>query len=253
MKTIDLDGHKVEIYDSIDELPIVRFHAFNKMLLIDAGIGSDLADFDNHIERVTRFLMAKDNDNAIKELANMRQNIYMIQQGVSPKHMAFAALVKSIDGEPCPYASVNDIETTRHKLDACTRVKVATETEATKKKIEQELHVYFPTLQDDAEVKEYYDTLRKRTLLLLDIIENGETEEKRQEVEELTTRLVTSDKPRSFEGKNSAEVQHDRSFEDMCLVINKELHADAKKMTVLEYYNAFEFVKTMQKQQKKQK
>jgi hypothetical protein len=253
MKIIDLDGHIVEIYDSIDELPIVRFHAFNKMLLIDAGIGSDLADFDSHIERVTRFLMAKDNDNAIKELANMRQNVYMIQQGVSPKHMAFAALVKSIDGEPCPYASVNDLETTRHKLDACTKKKVAAETEATKKKIEEEFRVYFPALSDDAEVKEYYDTLRKRTLLLLDIIENGETEEKRQEVEELTTRLVTSDKPRSFEGKNSAEVAHDKSFEDMCLVIAKELHADAKKMTVLEYYNAFEFVKTMQKQQKKQK
>ena len=38
----------------------------------------------------------------------------------------------------------------------------------------------------------------------------------------------------------------------MCLVISRELHADAKRMTVLEYYNAFEFVKDMNKQNKKQ-
>ena len=49
MRKIVLAKHKVELYDSIDELPIVRFHKYNKMLLIDAGVGSDLSDWDaNH-------------------------------------------------------------------------------------------------------------------------------------------------------------------------------------------------------------
>ena len=43
-------------------------------------------------------------------------------------------------------------------------------------------------------------------------------------------------------------MQYDKQFENMCLIISKELNANAKQMTVLEYYNAFEFVKDMQKQ-----
>lgn len=46
MRKIVLAKHKVELYDSIDELPIVRFHKYNKMLLIDAGVGSDLSDWE---------------------------------------------------------------------------------------------------------------------------------------------------------------------------------------------------------------
>ena len=48
MKELKLAGHKVRLYDSIEELPICRFHAYNRMLLIDAGIGSDINDFDAH-------------------------------------------------------------------------------------------------------------------------------------------------------------------------------------------------------------
>ena len=248
MRTAKIGGHDVVLYDSIDTLPILRFHAFNKMLLIDAGIGTDLADFDSHIERVTRFIAAKEYDNAVKELANMRQNVYMIQQGVAPKHLAFAALVKSIDGDACDDISSDGLAKTLARLNDATRQEIATEVTAAKKKIEEEVRLYFPRLADDTEVKEYHDVLRRRTLLQIDVILNGETDEKLREIDELTTRLVTSDKPKTFTGKDSAEIRHDKSFEDMCIVIAKELNIDAKKMTVLEYYNAFEFVREMKRQ-----
>ena len=51
MKTVKIGEYTVEIYDAIDELPMLRFHKYNKMLLVDAGIGSDLQDFDTHIEK----------------------------------------------------------------------------------------------------------------------------------------------------------------------------------------------------------
>lgn len=71
------------------------------MLLVDAGIGSDIADFDKHISRIAAFLAKNDNKQAITELENIRQNVYFIQSGVSPRNLAFAVLVKSIDGKPC--------------------------------------------------------------------------------------------------------------------------------------------------------
>ena len=99
MRKIVLAKHKVELYDSIDELPIVRFHKYNKMLLIDAGVGSDLSDWDAHMEKVVRYCRLNQPDKAEKEIGNIRQNIYFIQSEISPKHLAFAALVKSIDGK----------------------------------------------------------------------------------------------------------------------------------------------------------
>ncbi|MCM1077874.1 MAG: hypothetical protein NC344_06890 [Bacteroidales bacterium] len=101
MKRTSIGRHSVEIYDSIDELPIRRFHKFNKMLLIDAGVGSDLADFDRHIERAMAYSRSKTPELTSTELDNLRQNVYFIQSGLSPRHLAFAVLVSSIDGKVC--------------------------------------------------------------------------------------------------------------------------------------------------------
>ena len=59
MKTVKIGERTVEIYDAIDELPMLRFHKYNKMLLVDAGIGSDLQDFDTHIEKAIRYARSK--------------------------------------------------------------------------------------------------------------------------------------------------------------------------------------------------
>ena len=100
MKNVQIKGMNVELYDSIEDLPIMRFHKYNKMLLVDAGVGSDLSDFDRHIEKVIRYLNSPTPNMATVELENMRQNIYFIQSEVSPRHLAFAVLVKSINGNP---------------------------------------------------------------------------------------------------------------------------------------------------------
>ena len=62
--------------------------------------------------------------------------------------------------------------------------------EAVKKKIDEELQMYFPRLFDDATVKEYYDELRNRTMLMLDAIINGDTEGKRAEIDKITKKLL---------------------------------------------------------------
>ena len=99
MKSVTIGKHKVELYDAIDELPMARFHKYNKMLLIDSGIGSDMADVDRHLERVVLFINNKDLAAAQAELDNLRQNVYFIQENVSPKCLAFAVLVAKIDGK----------------------------------------------------------------------------------------------------------------------------------------------------------
>jgi hypothetical protein len=103
--------------------------------------------------------------------------------------------------------------------------------------------MYFPKSFDDASVKEYYDRLKKHTLLMLDSIINGDDSDKSEEIEKITTLLITYSKPQSFNGSDSVEIAYDKQFENMCLLISQHLHVNAKNFTVLEYYNAFEYIK----------
>ncbi len=99
MKTLLLNKKIIKVYDSIDEMPIVNFQKYNKYLLIDSGIGSDADDIDSHIVKIAKFIKAGDNKKALQELQNMRQNMYMVNNEISPKYLAFAALIHSIDGK----------------------------------------------------------------------------------------------------------------------------------------------------------
>lgn len=98
MKTDTIGGRKVTYYEGIDELPIVNYQKFNKYLLIDSGIGSDVNDIDAHIVRIARLIKSSP-DKAMVELDNMRSNLFMAVSGISPKMMAFAALIHDIDGD----------------------------------------------------------------------------------------------------------------------------------------------------------
>lgn len=254
MKNVQIKGMNVELYDSIDELPMLRFHKYNKMLLVDAGVGSDLSDFDRHIEKVIRYLNSPTPNMATVELENMRQNIYFIQSEVSPRHLAFAVLVKSINGKPRNDLSDDGLQQTISLFKDVANSEITAQLEAVKKKIDDELRLYFPRLFDDATLKEYYDKLKQRTIVVLrTIIDGRATEADAKEIDDITAELITYFNPQEFTGSDGVEIKHDRQFENMCLILSQNLHVDPKKFTVLEYYNAFEYIKEQAKKASKQK
>lgn len=252
MNTLKLAGKTIEVYDDIENLPVTRFHKYNKMLLVDAGIGSDIADFDRHISRIAAFLAKNDNKQAITELENIRQNVYFIQSGVSPRNLAFAVLVKSIDGKPCDDLSDEGLKKIVDMFADVPYKDLAASIEAVKKKIDRELQIYFPRLFDDATVKEYYDQLKRRTVLILQtIIDGGSKPEREKEIDDITAELITYFNPKSFSGSDSVEIEQDKQFEKMCLMLSQHLHTAPKNMSVLAYYNAFEYIKEMVKDLKR--
>ena len=254
MRTVDINGKKVVLYDSIDELPMLRFHKYNKMLLVDAGVGSDLSDFDRHIEKVIRYLNSPTPNMATVELENMRQNIYFIQSEVSPRHLAFAVLVKSINGKPRNDLSDDGLQKIVDLFADVPNAELTAHLEAVKKKIDEELRLYFPRIFDDAALKEYFDQLKERTVILLRTIIAGEaTETDAKRIDEITAELITYFNPQSFSGADSVEIRYDKQFENMCLILSQNLHVDPKRFTVLEYYNAFEYVKEQARKAQKQK
>ena len=252
MVTVKIGKHTVEFYDTIEELPIVRFHKYQKLLLVDAGIGSDIAAFDQRIEKTRRFLMAGKPEQAQQELENMRQCVFLIQSGVNPKHRAFAALVTKIDGQDCNDIGDDGLAAITAKLNDVPESELTAQLEAVKKKIDGELTLYFPALFNDSAVKEYYDILRKRTLEILNGIVAGVNDPAGSEiVDKLTTALITYSNPKSFAGSDGVEIQFDRQFENLCLVLSEQLHVKPKDYSVLEFYNAFDFVKERAKQAEK--
>ena len=111
MKRLHINNKTILVYDSIDEMPIVNFQKYNKFLLIDSGIGSDVDDIDAHIVKVAKYIKANDEKKALAELQNMRQSIYMVNSEISPKYLAFAALIHSIDGKEVTDLSDDGLKT----------------------------------------------------------------------------------------------------------------------------------------------
>lgn len=240
MKEIKLGKYRLEVYDSIDELPIERYHKYNKMLLVDAGVGSTIQAFDAHIGKALAFLKTKPEE-AAKELENLRQNVYLLQEEVSPNNLAFCALVATVNGKPQNDLSTEGLSRLVKKFDKVLQKQLNDNLEGIKKKISGELALYFPKLFDDASVKEYFDLIRRRALLQCDgVIERRDVA---REVESLTLEIMMFDEPRSFSGTNSEEVKMDRQFEAMCIGLSHHLGVNAKQYTVMEYYSAFEHIK----------
>lgn len=249
MKQISIKNKTVLLYDCIDEMPIVNFQKYNKYLLIDSGIGSDIDDFDNHIVKLAKYIKSGNKENAIKELQNMRQNLCMISSNISPKYLAFTALIHSIDGKEVKDLSddslkaiLEDFKEVKHSwlVDLLNKIK---------KKISDELELYFPQDFVNPKEKEVYDRLKQRTLLVLEGITDGK--DNASAIDEIDMYLFSLHKPSSFDGSSSAEIKYDKQFESMCIIIAQKTSLDAKKMTVLQFYSSLENLKQQAEAEKK--
>ena len=241
MKTVIIRNKEVRLYDSIDEMPIVNFQKYNKYLLIDSGIGSDADDVDRHIIRVAKLIKAGDSKKAMQELQNMRQNMHMVNSEISPKYLAFAALVHSIDGKEITDLSDENLKAVLDQINSVRHSRLLDLLMRLKKKVSDELETYFPGDFSNAKEKEIYDRLKRRTQLVLDTIIN-DTDNKEQ-IEAIDAILFGMYNPKCFIGSDSIEVSYDKQFETTCLLIAQKANMDAKKMTVLQFYSALDTIK----------
>ena len=249
MKTVIIKNKEVKLYDSIDEMPIVNFQKYNKCILIDSGLGSDIDDVDNHISNIARYINSGDKKNAMQELQNMRQNMHMIVSNVSPKNLAFAALIHSIDGKEQKDLSDSHLNELIDELSEMSCSLFIELFRGLKKKLSTELELYFPNDFDSAKEKEAYAKLKARTLLQLkEIIDEKDYTEQIAEIDEF---LFSLHKPKNFIGKDSEEIKYDKQFESACMIISQKTGMAAKQMTVLEFYNVLANIQKQAEAEKK--
>ena len=249
MKTIIIKNHKIKLYDSIDELPIVNFQKYNKCILIDSSLGSDVESIDNHIVNIAKYINTGDKVKALQELQNMRQNMYMVVNKVSPKYMAFAALIYSIDDKEQKDLSDSHLQELIDYLGETPHSLLVDILTGLKKKLSAELELYFPSEFDNAKEKEAYSKLKARTLLQLqEIVEDIDNTSAITELDEF---FFSLHKPKNFNGRESEEIKYDKQFESACMVISQKANMNGKKMTVLEFYNTLANISEQLKAEKK--
>lgn len=244
---VKFNRHTLELYDSIQDLPITRFQTFNINLMIDAGIGANLDEFEGRVATISKMINGGRKEDANRELSNMIQTVRFIMGNVSPEYRAFVALIKSIDGR-----IIHDEDLQGEGIDAIIkelgqkRFSIGHLKQCLKdlkKKFDSEFEVFFTTFTDSATVKEYYATLKKRTILVLQAIQEPiEGVEKR--ISDIDDFLLSKVKIKNYFGANGLEVLSIKRFEEMCVLLNQhKVSDDSKKLTTLAFYQALETVK----------
>lgn len=78
-------------------------------------------------------------------------------------------------------------------------------------------------------------------LLVLKEISRGEDNTK--EIKEIDDYLYGFAKPKEYSGSKGAEVVYVKKYEEMSLILTKYSQKDSKKMTVMEYYQAYSMMR----------
>jgi hypothetical protein len=81
-------------------------------MMIDSEVGNTIQDYDKRMFRAISYLNNEDSKSAGIELTNQRQTLHNALEGYSPKGMALAVMVYSIDGKKYQHyddATLNEI------------------------------------------------------------------------------------------------------------------------------------------------
>jgi hypothetical protein len=112
----EVGGHELKLYASIKELPHRIGKKMNMAVIKEAGIGSSVADIDDHLARLREFVSKGHKEDALKEIKNMRLSMFSGVFGIDHKSQAFACLIHSIDGKPITDYSEENLIAIMEKL-----------------------------------------------------------------------------------------------------------------------------------------
>lgn len=114
---IKISNSRIELYDSVDDITQDRWHLFNKFLMQDSGVGSTIQDFDKHLFKLDSYLKAKKYAEARQERINLHLSVFNNLMGINFKSLAFACLIKSIDGKDVKVENDDDAETVSNQAN----------------------------------------------------------------------------------------------------------------------------------------
>lgn len=245
MRKETLGGHIFMFHDSIETLPAKQFHLYTKYVLVLSGIGDSIDAIDTHISKIASYITS-DPKRAVNELMNYRKCLYSIMTGADYRHKANMCLVKSVDGKAWTDFTDSGINALYEMCNTEEERKLRQLEGDLKRRLDEELMTYFPDMFLSSIEKEQNDLLYKRAKLQLSEIIEGQDHS--DMIKTIDNRLLAMMETKNFEGRESAEVELDKQFEEMCLVLAKEFGGRVKNYSVMEFYTANKILADRQKQ-----
>lgn len=102
--------NNITLYDSIDNMPQLRKHLFDQLLLMESGIGGGIKGIETAFQRLDSFIRAKKYDSLVTERQNLHFKFLNGIAAVNFKSLAFICLVSNIDGKPVKITQKEDAE-----------------------------------------------------------------------------------------------------------------------------------------------
>jgi len=114
---IECGKHKVELYDSVQNMSIFRFQKFNKYQMYACEVGSTFTDYEQRTAEALRFLQKEMIPEAMQALNNRRMAVFNAFNEFKPTGKALAILVKRIDNRVYTDYSSNGLDQVLERLD----------------------------------------------------------------------------------------------------------------------------------------
>ena len=110
--------HTIIFWDDPVELPYRRYHKYNKHYMIAMQVGNTIEDYDRRQGNAIGYNNSGNSKAVGIELTNQRQCLHNALEEYSPKGMALATMVHSIDGHGYESFQEDSLDIVLDKLDA---------------------------------------------------------------------------------------------------------------------------------------
>jgi hypothetical protein len=246
MKTIEFKKHRIEIFSSIEDLPIKRYQKFNKFLMIDNEVGSTFEDYDIRTQKAIELLSKNLKDEAIIELENRRLAVFNSYNEYSPVGFAFAILVKKIDDQEFSDYSDDGLNRIIETLDKIGfSFKELTENvQEIKKKIDDAKKLYFPNAESKSSEIEMNGLVLARMRAQINLIENF-CEENEKALFEIEKEILLKNAPRSWNVyvKGNMEIEMEVEFEKYLIAVSEHTNESIESMSVFRFETMVNYLK----------
>jgi len=243
MKKIAIKGHIIEFYEPVlDSVPSKSLHNFNKFCIIESNTGGGLDSVMDMINKAVKLINTDNKAKAVDTLNNLSQSITMVVEQIDPLSLAFASVVYSINDIVVTDRSPEGVRDLIHSLTGITREEVAGFVVDFKKKIADEMEIYFPEKTRKGKLNSYYSAIKNKALAICDSIINDTDDEEIKLKDAILMRYLAPIKIDS-----DFEVQYDKDYANLCLSIDKEMNTKIENDTAFKFYQASDFVKKLYK------
>ncbi len=238
------EKHIIELFDSVHNLPVLRFQRFNKYQMQASEIGNTFADYDQRTVKIIQFLQKEMIKEAIQELENRRQTVFNAFNEFTPIGKSFSVLVKKIDDVEYHDFSPDNLNRCIEHLEriGLSNEEAMNKLNEVKKKIETELMVYFPLFFPKNSNQEINILRKQRVEAMLEKMINPESHHVNA-VFEIERELLEHDKPKIWNVHVPGNMERNLEVEFQKFALMVAEGQPLETMTTMIFYSKAELLK----------